>query len=308
MLELFGIPAATLPRVVSSAGPQGTLSHPAWGGGPLPLYGLACDQQAALAGHAAFEPGAIKATYGTGVFVLATAGPQPPESGKALLATIAWQLVDGSTTYALDGGVFTAGALLDWLADELRLFEDAAASEALARGVPDDGGVRVLPALAGLGAPWWQPAARGVLAGLSRATQRGHLARAALDGIAHRVADVVDAIAAVRGRPSSLRVDGGLTANGYLLQRQADLLGIPLEVASASESTALGVAGLAGMGAGLIGPEVIAAANPSVRLVEPGLSDSERQLEREAWRAFVRRAAELAMPGGEEGRASTSTP
>lgn len=308
LLSLFDVPAAALPRVVASAGRHGTLRHPTWGPAELPLTALACDQQAALAGHGAFEAGRIKATYGTGVFVLATAGSAPPQPGERLLSTVAWQMADGATTYALDGGVFTAGTALGWLAGELNLFADVAASEALARGVPDDGGVRFLPALAGLGAPWWRTEARGVIAGISGATRRGHIARAALDGIAHRVCDVVEAMADTSGRqPEALRVDGGLTGNGYLLQRQADLLGIPVDVASAAESTALGIAGLAGIGAGLIGPEVITAANPVAARMDPRPGDRQRQTERAGWRAFVLRAAELtSSEAGEEGRASPS--
>ncbi|HET6379778.1 MAG TPA: FGGY family carbohydrate kinase [candidate division Zixibacteria bacterium] len=308
MLTLFDVPRASLPRIVTTAGDLGTLGHATWGDVALPLTALACDQQAALAGHGAITRPTTKATYGTGVFVLATAGERPPHPGEQLLATIAWQLPGATTpSYALDGGVFTAGAALSWLAD-LGLIADPATSEELAISVPDAGGVRVLPALAGLGAPWWEPSARGVISGLSQATTRNHLARAVLDGIAHRVCDVVEAMARASGRaPQALRVDGGLTANRYLVQRQADLLGIPVDVATASESTALGIAGLAGIGVGLIGPEVIASAAASVNRVEPRMADEPRQAERAAWLAFVRRAIDLAAARGEEGGASPST-
>jgi glycerol kinase len=180
---------------------------------------MACDQQAALAGHGAFTPGAIKATYGTGVFVLANAGSRR-EAAPDLETSIAWTLPDaaagggdvGRTSAILQGGVFTAGALLDWLRDDLHLVDDVAATSAQAMSVPDAAGVRVLPALAGLGAPWWRPEARGVVAGLSAAAGRAHVVRATLDGIAHRVADVVEAMMPLLpGSPERLRVDGGLT-------------------------------------------------------------------------------------------------
>ena len=307
LLDLFGVPAQTLPRLVGSAGRLGILRHPMWDGAELPLTALACDQQAALAGHGAFEPGGIKATYGTGVFVLATTGSTPPQHGEQLLGTVAWQLADGTTTYALDGGVFTAGTLLGWLTDGLGVLDDAQASEALARSVPNDGGVLLLPALAGLGAPWWRPEARGVIAGISAATRRGHVVRAALDGIANRVADVVEAMIETTAQsPEALRVDGGLSKNAYLLERQADLLGLPVDVASAAESTALGIAGLAGIGAGLIGPEAITAANPVARRINPRSAANTREREREAWRAFLVRAAELTIVDGDRRDASPS--
>lgn len=292
LLGWFGIDRRTLPRIVPTTGDLGEIGHPRWGG-RLPLRAMACDQQAALAGHAAFAPGAIKATYGTGVFVLANAGDRR-YAVPGLETSIAWSMADGQTVSVLQGGVFTAGAFIDWLRDDLGLLAEAAETETLARGVPDAAGVRVLPALAGLGAPWWRPQARAVIAGMTSAAGRPHVARAALDGIAHRVADIVDAMAgALPEPPSALRVDGGLTANAYLMQRQADLLGLPVEIAAAEESTALGVAGLASIGAGLIEVEVIAAANPVRERLEPRLGEIERLAEREAWRRFVFMASQL---------------
>lgn len=288
----FGVAPDTLPRIVPTAGELGELSHGRWGGS-LALHAMACDQQAALAGHGAFAAGSIKATYGTGVFVLANAGSR--RTGTPDVETsIAWTLPDGSTSAVLQGGVFTAGALVDWLRDDLALIGDAAETGRLAESVADAAGVRVLPALAGLGAPWWRPNARAVVAGLSAAATRAHVVRACLDGIAHRVADVIEAMTpSMPQPPDALRVDGGLTANRYLVQRQADLLGIPVDVAEAAESTALGIAGLAGIGARLLDPASIERANPVGERLVPRLSDEERGAERIVWRRFVTLAAEL---------------
>jgi len=291
LLALFGVDRAALPAILPTAGDLGAIGHRSWGG-DLPLRAMACDQQAALAGHGAFGSGALKATYGTGVFVVANAGDrrQPAES---LETSIGW-LLGGRADAVLQGGVFTAGALLDWLRDGLGLAGGADALSALAESVPDAGGVRVLPALAGLGAPWWRPGARAVVAGLTGAAGRAHVARAALDAIAHRVADVVEAMApALASGPTSLRVDGGLTASACLMGRQADLLGLPVDIASAAESTALGIAGLAGIGAGLLEREAIGAANPVRARLAPRLGRDERLAERAAWRHFVESASAL---------------
>ena len=293
LLEVFGIPEWTLPEIVPSVEDLGVLRHARWKG-ELPLRAMVCDQQAALAGHACFAPGALKATYGTGVFVLANAGDRAPHMDGSILATVAWSLPNGSVTYALDGGVFSAGTLVNWLRDGLGIVASAEEMEAQARSVPDDGGVLTLPALAGLGAPWWRPEVRGVIAGLTPATTSGHLARSALDGIAHRVCDVVEAMAKhLPCVPQVLRVDGGLTANGYLLQRQADLLGIPLAVASVAETTAQGAAALAGMGAGVIGTETIALAAEITSRVEPQLESEARELARSRWLRFLQAAAAM---------------
>lgn len=289
LARLFGVPEVALPTIVPTAGDLGELGHPRWGG-PLPLRALACDQQAALAGHGGFEPGALKATYGTGVFVVGNAGDRSVPD-PTIETSVGWRLADGSLATILQGGVFTAGAFIDWLRDDLRCIDDAKETEALARSVPDVGGVAVLPALAGLGPPWWRPDARAVIRGLSAGTGRAHLVRASLDGLAHLVADLVEAMIPALGVvPERLRVDGGLTANGYLVARQADLLGIPVEVASAEESTALGIAGLAGLGAGLLDVVAIRRANPARARFEPTLADADRRREREAWRRFVEAA------------------
>lgn len=300
LADLFGVPVETLPAVVDTAGAHATLSHRSWGDARLPLTALACDQQAALAGHAAFEPGTVKATFGTGVFVLANAGPSMPQPDDRLLTTVAWR-VGGATTYAVDGGVFSAGTLLEWLV-ELGVVGSSAATEEAARAVTDTGGVRVLPAFGGLGAPWWRRDARAVIAGLTLGVRPGHLARAALDAIAHRTADVVEPmLAGMSGPaiPAALRVDGGLTANAYLTGRVADLVGLPVEIASIADTTALGIAGLAGIGAGLTGPGTIAAANPPARRIASGLDPTRRARERADWRSFVEWTARPIDEGGD---------
>ena len=280
LLSLFGVDASWLPVVRSTTGDLGVLAG-------RRLTALACDQQAALAGHGAFNVGAVKATYGTGVFVLANAGPRR-DPAPGLEVSIAWRIGDEPAASALQGGVLTAGAMLDWLTDDLAIVASAAETEGLATAVTDSGGVRFLPALSGLGAPWYRPDARAVIGGLMLSTRREHLVRAALDGIAQRTCDIVEAVVDATGHaPPSLRVDGGLSANRWLMQRQADLLGIPVEVVLAAESTALGIAGLAGIGAGLLEPPSIAAANPVAALFEPNLSPGDRNRERATWRRFV---------------------
>lgn len=233
-------------------------------------------------------PGLIKATYGTGVFVLAHTGTDVT-TGTGLIPTVAWQ-ANGRLEYALDGGVFTAGALLEWLSGTLGLAPDPVALTALAATVPDSGGVRVLPALAGLGAPYWRSDARAVVAGLTAAATPAHIARAALEAIAHRVADIVDHADAAE----VLRVDGGLTNDPLLCQLQADLLGRPIERSAAPDATVAGAAGLALVGAGLLadvtGLEALLA--PAER-IEPSLPEEERRRERAAWRAFAERAQSL---------------
>lgn len=295
LLEWWGVPRSVLPLAGPSAGQLGELGHASWGG-PLPLRAMLCDQQAALVGQGGHRPGTIKATYGTGVFVLAQAGPVAPTPPPGILVTIAWTDADGRPTYALDGGVFSAGSLLDWLRTGLHLIEDPADLDRLAGDVADAGGVRILPALAGLGAPWWDPDARGVIAGLSAASRPGHIARAAIDAIAQRVADVIEAMAPALPDPAApLRVDGGLTASALLVQRQADLVGRPIDVASVTESTALGVALMAAIGAGRLGEREAAAVPGTVRRIEPHAGEGPRAVERAAWRQFVRQAAALGV-------------
>jgi glycerol kinase len=291
LLDAFGVPGSVLPEVRDSVGELGSLRHPDWGT-ELPLRARVVDQQAALAGAGCTQPGLVKATYGTGVFVLAHVGEDRPSPGEAgLLPTVAWR-VDGRVEYALDGGVFTAGALLEWLSRDLGLADGPPALAALAREVDDSNGVRVLPALAGLGAPWWRSDARAVVAGLTAGTRAGHVARAALEAIAWRVADIVAAVSQ-QAPVDALRVDGGLTRDDLLLQLQADFAGVPVQRGEV-DATAAGSAALAAVGAGLwSGTAEIAERIPAGAPVEPAQDDEWRTLEHARWRDFVERAAAL---------------
>jgi glycerol kinase len=294
LARIWGVPRAALPAIVPTTGELGLLGHPSWGG-TVPLRALVCDQQAALAGQGGHRPGAVKATFGTGVFVLANAGSKVPAAPDGILATVAWVDAAGRPTYALDGGVFSAGSLLDWLHTDLGVVDRPSELDALAAAVPDADGVRILPALAGLGAPWWAPDARVVVTGLSAATRRPHLARAALDAIAQRTADVVEAMGpALPDATAPLRVDGGLTGSALLVQRLADLVGRTVEVAADRESTALGTALLAAIGAGRLDGRAADAVAGTRRCVEPALGPTARNAERAAWTHFVRRAIALA--------------
>jgi glycerol kinase len=291
LLDAFGVPRSALPELRDSVGDLGSLRHPDWGQ-ELPLRARVVDQQAALAGAGCTQPGLVKATYGTGVFVLAHVGDERPSPGEAgLLPTVAWR-VDGRVEYALDGGVFTAGALLEWLSRDLGLADGPPALAALAREVEDSNGVRVLPALAGLGAPWWRSDARAVVAGLTAGARAGHVARAALEAIAWRVADIVEAVS--RQAPvDALRVDGGLTRDDLLLQLQADTAGVPVQ-RGAVDATAAGSAALAAVGAGLWSDtEEIAERIPAGARVEPERDDAWRTAAHAEWREFVERAAAL---------------
>jgi glycerol kinase len=234
LLAVFGVDRSLLPRIAASSD---TVGEAELLGARIPISGIAGDQQAALFGQGCHEPGQAKATYGTGSFLLVHTGAAAVPPPHGILATAA---ADG---YALEGAVLVSGAAIQWLRDGLGILADAAESEALAESVDSTGGVVFVPALTGLGSPWWDPDARGLVSGLTRGTTRAHLVRAALEAIAHQVADVVDALPT---RPTVLRADGGAAANGFLMQLQADLLGCPVEVAAERETTALGAAALAG--------------------------------------------------------------
>jgi glycerol kinase len=294
LIDAFGLAGAPLPRLRPSFGRLGRLACESWPRS-VSLSARVVDQQAALAGSGAVLPGQAKATYGTGVFVLGrTAGPEPVEG---LLPTVAWAAPDGAgaigeISYALDGGVFTAGALLEWLATDLGLAADPRALAAAAATVPDSAGVSILPALAGLGAPWWRPASRAVIAGLHGGVKPAHIARAALEAIAWRVTEIVESLAQ-SGEIDTLRVDGGLTNDETLLALQADFLGRPLSVGEA-DATVLGAALLAGVGGGVFATvQDGAALLPARRTVEPRITAQERMLRRERWRAFATGAAAL---------------
>ena len=251
LMALFGIPAAMMPEVRPSSGFFGETSYPGLPAG-IPVTGVAGDQQAALFGQCCFEPGQAKNTYGTGCFMLMNTGLEARASEHGLVTTVAATPPGESVHYALEGSVFVAGALIQWLRDELGVIRTAAETEALALSVPDAGGVTIVPAFTGLGAPWWEPDARGAILGLTRGTTRAHLARAALEALAFQVADLAEAMAADAGAPLSvLNADGGAAANGFLMQFQADLLDCELRRPANPETTAPGAAFLAGRGAGL---------------------------------------------------------
>jgi glycerol kinase len=250
LLALFDIPEAVLPAIVDSSGFAGE-THPDTLGVGIPILGVAGDQQAALFGQSAFEPGLAKNTYGTGCFLMMNVGKHPVPSTHQLLSTVAWR-IGGRTEYALEGSIFVAGAVVQWLRDGLGIIRRAEDVEALARQVPDSGGVYMVPAFAGLGAPQWDPRARGTIVGITRGTTAAHLAHAALEGIAFQVADVVGVMGQDAGFPiEALRVDGGASANALLMQMQADLLERPVVRPQAIETTALGAAFLAGLAAGV---------------------------------------------------------
>ena len=290
LLEIFGVPPEALPEIADTAGDLGTLRHDSW---PieLPLRARCVDQQAALAGAGCVKRGLVKATYGTGVFVLAHAGDERPEPEGGLLPTVAWRVHD-RVEWAIDGGVFTAGALLEWLSRDLGLAESPAALSALADEVEDSGGVRVLPALAGVGAPWWKPEAHAVLAGLTSGTRAGHIARAALEAIAWRVADVLTATRETVPI-EALRVDGGMTRDLNLLQLQADTTGVPVQ-RGVVDATAAGAAALAAVGAEVwestleIGERI-----PAGERTEPQRDAAWRERAHAEWRDFVERAVSL---------------
>ena len=289
LLELFGVPATVLPEVVPSSG---LVAEAELLGARVPVAGLAGDQQAALFGQACFEPGQAKVTYGTGSFVLVNAGADPGPVREGLVQTVAWRRGDEAAAYALEGSIFATGAALQWLRDALGLLGDAAASEGLARAVESTDGVHFVPALAGLGSPHWAPEARGLVSGIHRGTRREHLVRAALEAIAYQVCDVVEAGEVDLG---VLRADGGGADNGYLLQLQADLAGIPVEVPVEREATALGAAALAGLAVGVwSSPDEVAAARRIAARYEPALDRNEAERLLAAWRAAVRRAL---LPG-----------
>ena len=289
MLSLFNVPRACLPSVIASSlrpreAPQAEL-----GGRRVPITGIIGDQQAALFGQACFARGTAKNTYGTGCFVLMNTGCAPTYSKHRLISTIAWDR--GRRNYALEGSVFVAGAVVQWLRDGLGLIASAQEVEALAASVPDSDGVHCVPAFTGLGAPYWDPGARGAIVGLTRGITRAHLARAALEAIAFQSSDVLRAMQADAEQALiELRVDGGASANNLLMQFQADLLGVPVVRPVVTETTALGAAYMAGLGAGYWGSEADVAANWRVdRRFEPTRSRDWAQQRLDSWSQAVQR-------------------
>jgi glycerol kinase len=288
LLALFGVARTLLPDVMPSSGEFGrTRGVPGLPDG-IPIAGVAGDQQAALFGQGCVTAGGLKNTYGTGCFLMLHTGSRAAQPKGGLLSTVACG-PRGEAAYALEGSVFIAGAAVQWLRDGLGVIATAAETEHLARSVPDAGGTYLVPAFAGLGAPWWRPDARGIWCGLTRGTTRAHLARAALEAIAFQTCDLVDAMGAVApSRMARMRVDGGATANDFLMQLQADLLGVAVERPQVVETTALGAAHLAGIavgwwerGGGIGGPD------EAMTIFRPGIARRERERQRSGWREAV---------------------
>ena len=290
LLAMLNIPASLLPEVRASSEVYGETAVDAFAR-PVPIAGIAGDQQAALFGQVCTQPGMMKITYGTGGFLLQNTGDKPRPSANNLITTVAWRIGD-RTEYALEGSIFIAGAVVQWLRDGLGLIRTAAEIEPLARSVPDSGGVFFVPAFTGLGAPHWDPHARGTILGLTRGSTAGHLARAALESIAQQVADVVEAMEADSGLVCpELRADGGAAANDLLLQIQADILGIPMVRPAVLETTALGAAYLAGLAVGFWKDRQEIGQYWSVNgRFEPKLDPPHRDRLRAGWRRALERA------------------
>ena len=289
LLELFGIPEKALAEVVDTSGIIGITED--FFELNVPIAGIAGDQQAALFGQAQFMVGGAKCTYGTGAFILQTAGDKPILLDNGLISTIAWRL-NGKLTYANEGSVFVSGAAVQWLRDELKIIQTSAEIEELAKSVSDSGGVVFVPALTGLGAPYWIPDARGTVFGLTRGTKRGHLARATLEALAFQVRDVFDAMSQTGVRLTSLRVDGGASANNLLMQIQSDLLQLPIERPYQVESTALGAAYLAGLGVGLWSMEDLEGISKVETRFTP---NKELEAEYQRWKKAVAATIEFAL-------------
>ena len=294
LLNILNVPPSMLPRIVSSAETYGE-TEPEMFGAPIPISGMAGDQQAALFGHACFHAGEAKNTYGTGCFLLANIGSESRRSDGGLLTTIACNVGD-HRTYALEGSVFTAGAAVQWLRDGLAIIRTAAESEALARSVTDNGGVYFVPAFVGLGAPYWDMYARGLMIRLTGGTSRQHIARATLESIAYQTRDLIGAMSQAGQSIRTLRVDGGGTANGFMMQFQADILGVPIQVSGMQETTALGAACLAGLGVGLWESQAeLPTQWASQKTYEPKASEDEREALYAGWLRAVARSRDWAL-------------
>ncbi len=288
LLRLFDIPAAILPEVRPSSGEFGSTVDLGVLPAGIPIGGMAGDQQAALFGQRGIHPGDLKNTYGTGCFMLFQTGDRAVPSAHGLLTTLACDR-HGAASYALEGAVFSAGSAVQWLRDGMGIIKTAAETEAMARSVDDTGGVYFVPAFTGLGAPHWNADVRGTIAGITRGTQRGHLARAALEAIAYQSADLAVAMAADAARPiASLRVDGGAVANDFLMQFQADILNVPVIRPQCVETTALGAGMLAGLATGVWDDsDALADLNPPQRMFEPSMSRDQRDALLAGWHKAV---------------------
>jgi glycerol kinase len=287
LCDLFGVTTGQLPEIVPSAGELGRTKD--FHGHSVPVSGVAGDQQAALFGQRCLEPGRAKNTYGTGSFVLTNSGTSPPPAREGLLATVAWQ-IGGSLTYAQEAAIFVTGAAVQWLRDGLGIIDVAADTEPLAASLDANDGVYFVPALTGLGSPHWDPYARGTIVGLTRGSTKAHLARAALEAMAYQT---VDAIEAMERPVAELRADGGATVNRWLMQFQADVLGVPVVVSEIPETTALGAALLAAVGANLMTLDQVQRGGEGVYF-QPEMSEDERSTLLDGWRRAVERSREWA--------------
>lgn len=293
LLKLFGVPRCMLPEVVSSSG-HICETAPEIFGRSIPVTGCAGDQQSALFGQRCFDNGDVKNTYGTGAFLLINTGDKPAVSSSGLLTTVAWRIGD-STTYALEGSVFIAGAVIKWLRDELGIIATAAETEWLAKSVPDNGGVYLVPAFVGLGAPYWDSGARGTITGLTRGSGKRHIARAALESIAYQTCDVLAAMEKDTGKLGSVKADGGASANNFLMQFQADVAAREILRPRNVESTALGACFLAGLGCGLFADmDGIRKLGGAPEAFTPAMTEEERSALLDGWHDAVKRT----MTGG----------
>ncbi len=300
LLELFNVPASVLPEVLPCAAAFGE-SEAGLFGRPIPILGVAGDQQAALVGHGATSAGETKITYGTGAFLVANVGPKPAWSKNKLLGTVGFQ-AGGRTAYALEGSIFSAGSTIQWLRDELHCIPSSRDSEAAAMGLHDNGGVYLVPGFTGLGAPWWEAEARGAILGLTRDTSLAHLVRAGLEAMAYQTLDLLEALKADGApAPTTLKVDGGVTANGWAMQFLADITGVPVERPAFQEMTALGAARLAALQAGIIDRlEIESEDAPTVW--RPAMAAGERDRLLSGWRGAV----EATLVAARHGRTTAS--
>ncbi|WP_018994226.1 glycerol kinase GlpK [Thioalkalivibrio sp. ALgr1] len=300
LLDELGIPRAMLPEVRASSEVLGHTGTEMFGANEIPIAGVAGDQHAALFGQTCFERGMAKNTYGTGCFLLMNTGTEPVTSHSGLLTTVAWS-VDGQVEYALEGSIFIAGAAIQWLRDELKLIDSAEDSEYYASKVEDSDGVYVVPAFAGLGAPYWDMYARGAIFGLTRGTRKEHITRATLDSLAYQTKDVIDAMEQDSGIAlKGLRVDGGAVANNVMMQFQADMLGVNVERPMVTESTALGAAYLAGLAVGFWTRDELEQNSQLDRVFEPQMDAATRDRYYRGWKKAVKRTMGWAREDGNE--------
>jgi glycerol kinase len=288
LLRIFRVPQSILPEVKNSSDDFGT-TDPSITGTEIPITGILGDQQASLFAQGGWEKGVIKNTYGTGLFLLAATPRLSANPGK-LVNTVAWK-IDDNITYAVEGSVFVGGSCIQWLRDGLNIIGDSRQTEALARSLSSNEGVYFVPALTGLGAPYWDPAARGTIIGITRGTRREHLVRAALEGIAYQVRDTVEVMERVsRGTYRQIRVDGGASRNDFLMQFQADILNTPIERPEVIETTAFGAAGIAGIGTGFWTKEQFLKARRIDRVFMPAMDKKKREFYYTRWKEAVRRS------------------